>query len=108
MRSYAVVVATLILAVIVIIINLQQWKLVERYANTRGYLQQESSSLTHEGAVFETAAPVTGLEYAPWLIASSEGVCKPPEGVPKRCCLGSSSAGGNVNWEKRECVIGGL
>ena len=105
------VVATLILAVIVIIINLQQWKLVERYANTRGYLQQESSSLTHEGcegAVFETAAPVTGLEYAPWLIASSEGVCQPPEGVPKRCCLGSSSAGGGVNWDQRECVIGGL
>ena len=94
------VVATLILAVIVSI-NLQQWKLVERYANTRGYLQQESSSLTHEGAVFETAAPVTGLEYAPWLIASSEGVCKPPEGVPKRCCQGhlqvAMSTGKNVS-----------
>ena len=98
MRSYVVVVATLILAVIVLL-NLQQWKLVECYASG-------SSSLTpstHEGA-----APATGLEYAPWLIASSEGVCQPPEGVPKRCCLGSSSAGGGVNWDQRECVIGGL
>ncbi len=122
MKGYVAVVVALLLA-IVAFVALQQAKLVEHFAG--GYYRRGSlplaqstpsspatpsspSSLSFNPPGLrqtdnESAAPAPSLEYAPWLIASSEGVCEPPDGVPSRCCLGSSSAGGGVGWGKREC-----
>ena len=42
---------------------------------------------------------VLTLEYRNWELESLDGRCSPPDGVPRRCCLGSSSAGGGVDWD---------
>ena len=36
--------------------------------------------------------------YLPWELQAMGTTCHPPEGTPTRCCTGSSSRGGNVNW----------
>ena len=37
--------------------------------------------------------------YTEWEERSRNGTCQPPPGTPRRCCLGSGSAGGNVKYD---------
>eukprot|EP00978_Attheya_sp_CCMP212_P022952 scaffold69399_cov62-Attheya_sp.AAC.1 len=48
------------------------------------------------------ALPLSQL-YAPWEVASINGICQPPNGTPTRCCLGSTSAGGGVHHTPNLC-----
>eukprot|EP00978_Attheya_sp_CCMP212_P013052 scaffold32574_cov63-Attheya_sp.AAC.1 len=48
------------------------------------------------------ALPLSQL-YAPWEVASINGICQPPNGTPTRCCLGSTSAGGGVHHTPNRC-----
>eukprot|EP00978_Attheya_sp_CCMP212_P029934 scaffold108304_cov52-Attheya_sp.AAC.3 len=48
------------------------------------------------------ALPLSQL-YAPWEVASINGICQPPNGTPTRCCLGSTSTGGGVHHKPNRC-----
>ena len=42
-----------------------------------------------------------------WEVESAVNrTCQPPNGIPKYCCLGSTSKGGGVRFFKEECTRG--
>ena len=84
------------------------------FTGTEGYLRsQGANNARHgKGALMQTAVndslfvltistqtnnTPTG-KYSPWELESARGHCKPPSGMPDRCCLGSSSSGGQITW----------
>ena len=48
------------------------------------------------------------LELLPWEEESmgESRICKPPDGIPQYCCLGSTSTGGHVDYNTEGCNIG--
>jgi hypothetical protein len=72
---------------------------------------EKATTLTVAEKVATTDNPVqdgTYLPLLPWERRSlqSERVCAPPTGMPMYCCLGSLSAGGNLDYSPTGCNLG--